>query len=84
MDSELLRFRIKSSGVTMSEIAHKMGYSRQHLHSKMTGKADFKATEIRRLASLINLSKNDIINIFFAVNVDSREQKKRTKNAKKT
>ena len=66
-----LRAAIVRKGFKMQEVAYKIGISVPSLSDKMHCKRDFKASEIECLASLLNLSPNEIYSIFFQ-NMDEK------------
>lgn len=72
---ELLNSKIKKSGVKKIVIAEKMGITTAGLYNKLIGKRDFNASEIKGIAHAINLTGDDILNIFFADNVGNTPTK---------
>ena len=66
---ELLTTKIEQSGMKRKVIAEKMNLTTAGLRNKLIGKRDFNATEIKSIAHAINLTGDDILNIFFADNV---------------
>lgn len=66
---DLLEEKIKESGMKRVAIAGKMQLTPAGLANKLKGKRDFSATEIKGIAAAINLTGEDILNIFFADNV---------------
>lgn len=65
----LLAEKIEQSGMKRKAIAEKMNLTPMGLANKLKGKRDFNATEIKSIASAINLTGDDILSIFFADNV---------------
>lgn len=66
----LLRNTIDDSGVTIVSIAEKIGISREGLYKKLSGEAEFKASEIEKITSAMRLSKEERDSIFFAQEVE--------------
>lgn len=64
----LLAEKIEQSGMKRKAIAEKMNLTPMGLANKLKGKRDFNATEIKSIASAINLTGDDILSIFFADN----------------
>lgn len=60
-----LKNRIEDSGMSMTYVAEKSGILRETLYNRMkTG--DFKLSEICALSKVLNLSRDERDNIFFA------------------
>ena len=70
MNEQLLIDKIEKSGFSKSFIAESLGLSRPWLYNKLSGKREFKASEIKRLSKLLNLSASEKDAIFFANAVD--------------
>lgn len=65
-DTKLLLSKIEASGLKRSFIASKLNMSRQSFNSRVMGKTEFKATEIKALCGVLNLSSMEKETIFFA------------------
>ena len=63
---DLLKSTIDESGITIVSIAGKMGISREGLYKKLSGEAEFKASEIEKMTDALRLSKKERDAIFFA------------------
>lgn len=62
-----LEIAIKRAGLTKKEIAKKLGISLMGLYKKINNITEFKASEISRLAELLNLTNSEEKEqIFFA------------------
>lgn len=70
LDCTLLTNIIEERGFTKNEIAEQLGLTRQGLYNKLNGEKEFKASEMRKLSRLLNLSSNDKDRIFFNDYVD--------------
>lgn len=66
----LLRDTIDDSGVTIVSIAEKIGISREGLYKKLSGEAEFKASEIEKITLAMRLSKEERDSNFFAQEVE--------------
>ena len=63
---DLLKTTINDRGITIVSIAGKMGISREGLYKKLSGEAEFKASEIEKMTDALRLSKKERDAIFFA------------------
>ena len=72
---DLLTKKIEQSGMKRKVIAEKMNLTTAGLRNKLIGKRDFNATEIKNIAHAINLTGDDILNIFFADDVGKTSTK---------
>ena len=70
---ELLRKRVKSSGMTMVAISEKTGILRETLYNKLNGKSEFYVSEIVALTATLHLTKDERDKIFFAKEVELNE-----------
>lgn len=66
MNGTLLREYIKDAGFTVTSFARKIGISREALYSKLSGKREFKLSEINMVTQLLSLSDKERDAIFFA------------------
>lgn len=64
-DTALLMSTIHEKGLKLGVLAEKIGLSRQGFGMKVTGKVEFKASEIVALAQELGLSPNQRDAIFF-------------------
>lgn len=71
MNTTLLLDKINSSSISKSDIAELLGLTRQGLYNKLSGKKDFKASEVKKLADILHLTSEERDNIFFADYVDN-------------
>lgn len=70
VDLILLKSTINNRGVTIVSIARNIGLSREGLYLKLAGDAEFKASEIEKITSVLNLTKDERDAIFFAEEVE--------------
>lgn len=75
VDLILLKSTINNRGVTIVSIARNIGLSREGLYLKLAGDAEFKASEIEKITSVLNLTKDERDAIFFAEEVESNSTK---------
>ena len=69
-DIELLRAKIKDSGMTMVAISNKSGIERTTLYNRINGIGEFTASEIVGLSNTLHLSKQERDKIFLSANVN--------------
>lgn len=69
-NTDLLKKKIKESGMTMVAIAEKTGIKRETLYNKLSGKSEFMASEMVALSSVLRLSLEERDAIFFASEVE--------------
>lgn len=62
----LLRKKIDNSGLTVTAIAQKSGLKRGTLYNKLQGDSEFKASEISALTFVLQMSREERDEIFFA------------------
>ena len=65
MNCPEFRAAIARSGTSIRDIAIKIGISEQALYNKLSGKTEFKNSEIQKLAETLSLSMNAVNVIFF-------------------
>lgn len=69
-DFDLLKEKIKDSGMTMVAIARKTGILRETLYNRLNGVGDFTASEMLALSDVLRLSNKERNAIFFARKVE--------------
>ena len=70
-NSKLIRQTIKDRGLKISFVAKKMGLSPFGLQKKMDNQTEFKVSEVESFCNAVGgLSRDDMIQIFFAEEVD--------------
>lgn len=65
MNSVKLRTSMLEKGKTMREISQFMHISEQAFYNKLYGKTEFKSSEILKLTAFLNLSMEQVNEIFF-------------------
>ncbi len=69
-NSELLREKIESGGLKYKYIAEQLEISPYSLQKKIDNLTEFKASEITRISSILNLPLKEKDAIFFACDVE--------------
>ncbi len=63
---DALKTQINTSGLKMQSVAEKLGMSRASLWKKLSGKVEFKVSEITEICKVLNLSNDERDHIFFS------------------
>ena len=66
MNRDELRAEIAKKNITRKEIADALGISNTGLSLKMSGRHQFKESEIRILVSILGLTPDDVNRIFLS------------------
>lgn len=66
---DILKTKIKESGITITSIAKKSGMSRETLYNRLKGKGEFNASEIVVLTEILHMNKEERDEIFFGEDV---------------
>ena len=61
----VLKNKIDSSSISVTEIASILGITRQGFYNKLNGKNDFRVEEVKKLSEILFLSKKEQLDIFF-------------------
>ncbi len=61
-----LKGRIVEKGYTLSRFSLEMGISRPCMRKKINNKTDFKASEIEKICTALEISNNELSEYFFA------------------
>lgn len=69
-DFELLKEKIRETGMTVVAIAKKSGILRETLYNRLNGRGEFNASEISSLTRVLGLSLEERDAIFFAEKVE--------------
>lgn len=65
-NTELLKEKIKDSGMTVVSIAKKSGMLRETLYNRLNGEGEWKVSEVRGLTDTLRLSNQDRDEIFLS------------------
>lgn len=68
-NTELLRKKIEERGLKIYYIADKLNLSNQGLSNKFENKSEFKVSEVAILKALLDLTEDEVQEIFFAAEV---------------
>lgn len=63
---EALQNKITDSGIKKTFIAERLGISYPGYLNKETGKTEFTASEVAIMRQLLNLSEDELVNIFLS------------------
>lgn len=63
---DVLKTRIRTSGLKTQSVAEKLGISRASLWKKLSGRVEFKASEIAGLSKVLDLTNEEREYIFFS------------------
>lgn len=66
LNKNLFRAKCAEKGVTLEQVARIIGVNQATLYRKLNGKSEFTRNEIQLFKSALNLSGDDMQNIFFA------------------
>lgn len=69
-NSNMLSTAIAESGITVTAIARKLGITREGFYKKLNNETEFKASEIKSMQDILNLSNKRRDAIFFANKVE--------------
>ena len=65
VNQNLLKSKIALSGLSFKEVAQKIGIPYQSFNNRKAGKIEFNLKEIKALKEILNLTNDDIAEIFF-------------------
>lgn len=65
MNELKLRQKMLEKHVQNKDIANELGISKSAVQRKLNGSSEFSRAELKQLISLLNLSPNEVITIFF-------------------
>ncbi len=65
INQNLLNSKVALSGLTFKELAKKIGMPYQSFNNRKTGKIEFNSSEIKALKDILNLTNDDVAEIFF-------------------
>lgn len=69
VNSDLLKAKIKESGIKISYVAIQIGLTPAGFYKKLNNESEFKVSEIIALTRVLNLSSDERDEIFFAHDV---------------
>ncbi len=65
-NDKLFRSKVVLNGLTLAETANRIGINESTLHKKLSNDGSFTRAEIMKLITVLELSPQDVQNIFFA------------------
>ncbi len=65
MNDILLRQKMIEKNISQKDIINELGISKSSTHRKIHGLNEFTRSEIKQLISLLDLSAEEVMNIFF-------------------
>ena len=65
MDIKALKQKIDERGLKIKYLAKELNLSYEAMCRKVKGENEFKASEMRKLADILDMSNDDIVSIFF-------------------
>lgn len=65
MNRNLLEAKLKEKGINIIEISKLLGIEKTTFYRKISGKSDFYRLEIEKMVKFLNLSIDEMNNIFF-------------------
>lgn len=66
MNMNDLRAEIVRCGLNIPKLAEMIGMDKKTLYSRMKQETDFRQPEIAKISHVLNLSSEQVLNIFFA------------------
>ena len=66
VNKNLLRAKISLKGDNWKALCNKVGMYSATFHSKLRGETEFKASEIREIKKLYQLTADDVVDIFLS------------------
>lgn len=75
-NKDLLKGKIYGMGYTVGSFADVLGITRQMFYKKVRGDVEFRASEIKRIHDILQLSVNERDKIFFNFDVDDKSTSK--------
>jgi len=69
-NTNLLKGLIVSNGLTIEQVAKRMGLSYHGLYNKICNISEFKSSEIKQLTAILNIPDEQIISYFFNSDVE--------------
>lgn len=73
INQKLLHSKVALAGLTFKELAIKTGIPYQSLINRKAGKIEFNSSEIKALKEVLNLTNDDVVEIF--INSDQAKKK---------
>ena len=65
-DKALFKYMVNRKQLTLSDVANQLGVSDATLYRKIKGESDFSRSEIQMLKSILEMTTEESISVFFA------------------
>lgn len=65
MNANKFKYFVAERGMTLNELASKIGMNNSTLYRKMNGISDFKRNEILECAKILKITEDELLDIFF-------------------
>lgn len=65
-DRALFKYMVDRKQLTLSDVANQLGINDATLYRKMKGESDFSRSEIQMLKSILGMTTEESISVFFA------------------
>lgn len=65
MNANKFKYFVAERGMTLNELANKIGMNNSTLYRKMNGISDFKRNEILECAKILKITEDELLDIFF-------------------
>lgn len=65
-DKNKFKYFVNLNGHTLKDLANKIGINQSTLNRKMNGDSDFTRAEIQTITYWLNLSTEEVMQVFFA------------------
>ena len=66
INQKLLHSKVALAGLTVKELAQKIGMPYQSFNNRKAGKIEFNSKEIKALKDVLNLTNDDVVVIFLS------------------
>lgn len=75
MNISLLKYLMEQKGVTKNDLATAIGVKYNAICSRLSGKIEFKRIEIKTIINLLNLTDEQVMDVFFKETIFQKEEK---------
>lgn len=65
MNANKFKYFVAERGMTLNELADKIGMNNSTLYRKMNGISDFRRNEILECAKILKITEDELLDIFF-------------------
>ena len=75
MNVSLLKYLMEQKGISKNDLATSIGVQYNAICSRLTGKVEFKLSELQTIKETLNLSDEQILDVFFKKTIFQKEEK---------